>query len=183
MTIKKATQTMTGLKIIAALASAFVVLSTSAGIASAAKRTAAAEASASCKNYDLHRYPGSRVGRVRYGEVLFRVYVCSDQNPSRWVPSTKDPTTNGTGATLGFTLANTAIKVSTTGQNKWNRYARYEGSFTTSTCTPITGWPCKSTGDWKVRFTITADKKSHKVRLFFQGGTVPDKLLVLYATP
>jgi hypothetical protein len=183
MTIKTATQTMTGLRIIAALTTACVVLSTGTGTASAGQRTAAAETSASCKNYELHRYPGSRISRLRYGEVTFRVHVCSNQNPASWAPSAPDPTNNGTGTSLGFSLANIALTVTKTGQNKWNRYARYEGAFTSSTCTPLTGWPCKSTGDWKVRFTITADKKSHKVHLFFQGGSTPDPLLVLYGTP
>jgi hypothetical protein len=184
MTFKNAKQTMTGLKIIAALATASVVLSTSPGTASAGKRTAAAaEAPASCKNYEIHRYPGSRLGRFRYGEVVFSVFVCPTKSPSSWAASTRDPTTNATGSNLGVTFANTSIKVSKTGKNKWNRYARYEGTFTSNTCIPKVGWPCKGTGDWKVKFTITADKKSHAVHLFPQGGSVPDPGFVLFATP
>lgn len=173
---------MTGLRIITIVAVACASLSTVA-TAHAETRTAAAQAGVACKSYNVHRYPGSTLSRLRYGEVVFTVFLCPTQNASSWAPSTRDPTTNATGKNLGFALLNSSIRATQTGQNKWNRFARYEGTFTSETCVPWVGKPCKGTGDWKVRFTITADKKSHVVHIFPQSVHTPDGGFTLYTTP
>lgn len=53
-------------------------------------------AAAKCIDRVVNRYPGSTLGRVRYGRVGIRVKACTNTNPKQWSFSLNDVVTNGT---------------------------------------------------------------------------------------
>ena len=143
----------------------------------------AVNADASCKSYAVHRYPGSTLGHLRYGEVVFTVMVCPTRDASSWAPKAVAHT-NGTAVNIGFSIDSYTLTAYETGENQWNRYGRYEGTFTSKSCmVPWVKQGCYGSGTWRERFTITADKKSHVVHIFQQGEKTPDAGLTMYSTP
>ncbi|MFJ9657475.1 hypothetical protein ACIRPR_05850 [Streptomyces griseoflavus] len=151
--------------------------------ATSAQGTAAPTATAAaCENAQVTRYPGSLLS-PRYGEWNMNVLACPTKSPGTWT-KTSSVELNATASNLGMTVVeDSKLRVIETGQNKWNRFARYEATFQSRTCVPKVGWPCKSPGTWKVRFTVTADRKSHQVKVYTHRGSTPDHTFVLWPTP
>lgn len=143
---------------------------------------APAQKAAACENAQVTLYPGSLTS-PRYGEWNMNALVCPTKNPSSWKTQSSIEL-NATASNLGLVVAGeSTLRITDTGANKWNRFARYEASFQSQTCTPKVGWPCWSPGTWKARFTITADKKSHQVKVYMHKGRTPDHTFVLWPTP
>jgi len=156
-----------------------------AGITSQASTATAAStegpAAPRCERKQVTWYPGTLLGQLRYGQWDMNVLVCPDKDPENWKTGS-DVEINATGSNLGITLKHNALVTTGTGENQWNRYARYEGSFQTGTCVPKVGWPCRE-GHWKAWFTITVDKRTGKVNTHLQGGRTPGFPLALFRTP
>ncbi|GAA2100955.1 hypothetical protein GCM10009801_73820 [Streptomyces albiaxialis] len=167
----------------AALGAALLtVLATGAATAS----TAAAQQKGPaprCETHTVTWYPGTAVAAVRYGQWDMHVLVCPDKAPEDW--STQSGIElNSTAANVGLTVSEESTLVTTsTGENAWNRYARYEGRFTTRVCTPKVGWPCFAPKTWKAWFTITVDKRTKKATTHLQGGKPPEFPHVLFRNP
>ncbi|MER6015977.1 hypothetical protein [Streptomyces bluensis] len=153
------------------------------GIATATSaQGSAAPATANCENTRVTFYPGSLTS-PRYGEWNMDVLVCPTKNPTTWKKESSVEL-NATAHNLGLTVAeDSKLRITETGKNKWNRFARYEASFQSQSCIPKVGWPCKSPGTWKARFTITADKKTNEVKVYTHQGSTPASTYLLWPTP
>ncbi|MER7056764.1 hypothetical protein [Streptomyces sp. NPDC000351] len=137
---------------------------------------------AACEDAQVTLYPGSRLS-PRYGEWNMNVLACPTKSPSTWTKASSIEL-NATASNLGMTVVEESkLRITETGQNRWNRFARYEATFQSRTCVPKVGWPCKSPGTWKARFTITADKKSHQVKVHTHRGSTPAHTYALWPTP
>ncbi|WP_326692526.1 MULTISPECIES: hypothetical protein [unclassified Streptomyces] len=153
--------------------------------------TATSQASASttgaaaprCEREQVTWYPGSLVGRYRIAQWDMNVLVCPDKAPEDW-KTNSDVEINATGSNLGVTLKQNSLTTTETGENQWNRYARYEGHLQTRSCLPKVGWPCDESENWKAWFTITVDKRTGEVNTHLQGArTPPGATWALFRTP
>ncbi|MGI5346851.1 hypothetical protein ACQEU8_01500 [Streptomyces sp. CA-250714] len=152
-----------------------------AGVTTSQASTAGA-AAPRCEREQVTWYPGTLLGRYRYGQWDMNVLVCPDKAPEDWKTSS-DVEINATGSNLGIVLKQNSLNITETGENQWNRYARYEGHFQTRTCVPKVGWPCREAKNWKAWFTITVDKSTGKVNTHLQGAQTPGHTWALFRTP
>ncbi|WP_143676011.1 MULTISPECIES: hypothetical protein [Streptomyces] len=161
---------------------AVVAATATQGSAAPTHKAASAAGTAGCENTRVTFYPGSRLS-PRYGEWNMDVLVCPTKSPSNWKTQSSIEL-NATANNLGMTVAeDSKLRTIETGTNKWNRFARYEATFHSQSCIPEVGWPCKSPNIWKARFTITADKKSHEVKVYRHKGSPPDSTFAIWHTP
>ncbi|CAL9278837.1 hypothetical protein [Streptomyces sp. SudanB52_2052] len=158
------------------IAGAAITVTTVQGSAAPAQQTAA------CENTRVTLYPGSWTS-PRYGEWNMDVLVCPTKNPASWKKESSIEL-NATADNLGLTVAeDSKLRITETGQNKWNRFARYEATFQSQTCIPKVGWPCRAPGTWKTSFTITADKRTHQVKVYMHKRSTPAHTYILWRTP
>ncbi|MEV4570317.1 hypothetical protein AB0K12_41755 [Nonomuraea sp. NPDC049419] len=122
--------------------------------ASAASAASGAAGAMACTSPTFSVYPGSGSSKLRYGQVDFHFYACSDQSPSSWSATVSKATVNSTGKNLGFFLDSTSITTDSTG----SYYRYYTGHIYASTCTPRVGWPCSRSYSFSVQFQVTTDR-------------------------
>ncbi|MFE0156879.1 hypothetical protein ACFWY5_57810 [Nonomuraea sp. NPDC059007] len=144
-------------------------------------------AQSGCRRVTLTRYPGTSLPRIRLGYVTFGVRVCPTKKPGSWRLDS-DSGTNATGDLYRARINGDVLRISATGSNKYNRYARYEGIVKVQRCLepPVVGRLCPQRCVIKIWFTITADKKTKKVTLWYHrsqryGAMIPP--ITLYGTP
>ncbi|MDG4857055.1 hypothetical protein P8605_02580 [Streptomyces sp. T-3] len=167
----------------AAIVTCGLAVGAAATIATTQGSAAPAHSSAACENTQLTLYPGSRTSQLRYGEWTMDILVCPTKKPESWKKDSQIEL-NASASNAGLTaIEDSKLRVTATGQNKWNRFARYEATFRSKTCIPKVGWPCKAPGTWKVRFTVTADKRTRQVKLYRQYASAPDLTFALFYTP
>lgn len=126
---------------------------------------------AECATPTFKFYPGSTLGKVRYGETNFSFDVCTDATPSAW-KATANVSTNSTGKNLGITFDNATITPVSTGANS----RIYEGKFRSSSCVPRVGFPCYRSGTYTVRFAASS------VRQVNPRDTVPNPSVVVLSS-
>lgn len=147
-------------------------------VASATAASATTTAgTAACTSPTFSLYPGSGISNVRYGQVDFHFYACSDQSPSSWSASITKATVNSTGKNLGFFIDGTGISTDSTGSN----YRYYTGRIYASTCTPRVGWPCSRSYSFSVKFNITTDRYGN--RQVYMGARSAPTGMALFTTP
>ena len=110
-----------------------------------------------CTHPSFRFYPGSSVGRVRYGVVEFHFDVCSSNAAESWTRLVTRKQTNATGDNFGFFLDDASVKLVRSGSMNDPtrgviRYATWEGRIYWKVCTPRIGWPCRASGSYKVNF-------------------------------
>jgi hypothetical protein len=158
------------------LAGAVATATSSTGTAAPARQAAA------CESTQLTLYPGALTS-LRYGEWNMNVLACPTKSPASWKKDSRIEL-NATASNVGLTVAeDSKLRITETGQNKWNRFARYEATFQSRSCLAKVGWPCKSPRTWTARFTVTADKKSHEVKIYKHGSGTSDPTFALWSTP
>jgi hypothetical protein len=122
-------------------------------------------------------FPGSTLGRIRYGEVDFHFEVCSSVAPNSWYKAVTRQTTNGTGQNLGFFIDSASIVTTRTGGS----FAWMRGTIAAHSCLPRVGWPCYGTVTLYASFY--AYIAQHRPHVVLRAIGTSDPTIVLYRTP
>jgi hypothetical protein len=146
-------------------------------LAGAFSPASAASRALSCTSPTFSVYPGSSISNLRYAQVDFNFYACSDQAPSSWSASVTKAQVNSTGKNLGFYLDGTSIPTDSTG----SYYRYFRGNIFASTCTPRVHFPCARSYSLSVQFQVTKDRFGNP-QVYMGARTAPAGM-ALFTTP
>ncbi|WP_162642212.1 hypothetical protein [Streptosporangium sp. 'caverna'] len=139
--------------------------------------SATASGALACTSPTFSVYPGSSISNLRYGQVDFNFYACSDQAPSSWSASVTKAQVNSTGKNLGFYIDGTSIPTDSTG----SYYRYFRGNIFASTCTPRVHFPCARSYSFSVQFQVTKDRFGNP-QVYMGSKTAPAGM-ALFTTP
>jgi hypothetical protein len=137
-----------------------------------------------CVSKTFKVYPGSTLGRVRYGRADFNFQLCGGDAGNSF-KTRASVMTNATGENFGFFVSNPQVVATDVFANA----AIFVASFHSKTCTPRLGWPCLGSGDWKVKYGVSSMTERPRaapvpdVTFVEFSRSTPDLAYTLYNTP
>ncbi len=142
------------------------------------------QSSDACISPTFRFYLGSTISHLRYARAEATFTFCAgergkDIQTRAWVGG------NATGENLGLFFSDAQIVT------RWinNAGGEFDLVFRSKSCLPRVGWPCRSSGDWRVRFLAatfaqtgpgTTRPAAHVTIL---GESAPDRSLRFFDTP
>jgi hypothetical protein len=148
-----------------------------AGVAIVGTGERSEAAAAACTTPTFKFYPGSTLGRMRYGEVDYSFDICSGTSPQSWQANVTRATTNATGDNLGLFIDGASVPVTSGG----NFYRFYDGQIHWKSCTPRIGWPCRRSGVFHIKFYAYDVEGRPRVQVL--DKKTGDRGFTLFTTP